>query len=114
MTDEIKKIDIKEFREKGYLQELNRRFLHPLGLAMEVIINKESGEESLGGVWDYREDTEGIYYAFNEKKFTNAERLKTTQQKFDSIESELAKRSEGRIKSLGFLYEPIPDRHDTV
>ena len=32
------KIDVKEFREKGYLQELNRRFLHPLGLALEIII----------------------------------------------------------------------------
>lgn len=32
-----KRIDIKEFREKGYLQELNRNFLHPLGLALEII-----------------------------------------------------------------------------
>ena len=46
---EIKRMSIKEFREKGYLQELNRQFLHPLGLALEIIIN-EDGSESLGGV----------------------------------------------------------------
>ena len=51
---EIKRIDIKEFREKGYLQELNRQFLHPLGMALEVIIDDE-GNEKLGGVWDYKE-----------------------------------------------------------
>ena len=32
---EQKYMPIKEFRERGYLQELNRRFLHPLGLALE-------------------------------------------------------------------------------
>lgn len=33
---EIKRIDVAEFRSEGYLQEVNRRFLHPLGLALEV------------------------------------------------------------------------------
>jgi hypothetical protein len=46
----IKKIDIKEFREKGYLQELNRQFLHPLGLALEITIN-DDGTEIISGVW---------------------------------------------------------------
>jgi hypothetical protein len=62
MTDEIKRIDIKEFRELGFLQELNRCFLHPLGLALEVIVNEEDGSESLGGIWDYRDDPEGMLY----------------------------------------------------
>lgn len=58
---EIKRIDIKEFREKGYLQELNRQFLHPLGMALEIVID-EDGNENLGGIWDYREDPEGMLY----------------------------------------------------
>lgn len=45
----INKMNIKEFREKGYLQEVNRQFLHPLGLALEIEINDE-GEEQLGFV----------------------------------------------------------------
>ena len=60
MSD-IKFIDIKEFREKGFLQEVNRLFLHRLGLALSIQINKD-GTESLGGIWDYREDPEGIHY----------------------------------------------------
>lgn len=62
MSNVIKRIDIKEFRAKGFLQEVNRTFFHPLGLALEVIINDETGEETLGGVWDYRDDQEGMFF----------------------------------------------------
>jgi hypothetical protein len=62
MTEPIKKMSVKEFRESGYLQELNRRFLHPLGLAIEVAI-EEDGVERFGEVWDYRDDPEGLIYA---------------------------------------------------
>ena len=58
--DNIKRIPIKEFREKGYLQEVNRLFFHQLGLALEVVVDEETGDERLGGVWDYRDDPEGI------------------------------------------------------
>lgn len=58
----VKRIDIKEFREIGYLQELNRRFLHPLGLALEVVVDNETGKETLGGIWDYRDDPEGMIF----------------------------------------------------
>jgi hypothetical protein len=58
----INRIDIKEFRAKGYLQEANRKFFHPLGLALEVIVNEETGEETLGGIWDFRNDPEGVLY----------------------------------------------------
>lgn len=58
---EVKRIDIAEFRRDGYLQEVNRRFFHPLGLALEVVV-EDDGSERLGGVWDYRDDPEGIYY----------------------------------------------------
>ena len=56
-----KRISAKEFREKGYLQEANRLFFHPLGLALEVIID-ENGDEKFGGVWDSRDDPEGIIF----------------------------------------------------
>jgi len=57
----VKRIDIKEFREFGLLQEINRLFLHPLGLALEVVV-EDDGSERLGGIWDYREDEEGMLY----------------------------------------------------
>lgn len=60
--NDVKRMTPKEFRAQGYLQELNRLFLHPLGLALETVIN-EDGSEQFGGVWDCREDAEGIVYS---------------------------------------------------
>lgn len=59
--EEPKKMSVKEFRELGYLQELNRRFLHPLGLALEVVLETD-GSERFGEVWDSRDDPEGMIY----------------------------------------------------
>lgn len=102
--EKIKKLDIKEFREKGYLQELNRRFLHPLGLALEIIIDNETKEESLGGIWDYREDKEGIYYDISH---SDNIRIDNFKNKKNFIDSEFKKRLKNREESLGFGIEPI-------
>jgi hypothetical protein len=92
---DVKHMDIAEFRSKGYLQELNRRFLHPLGLALEVVI-EEDGSERLGGIWDYRDDPEGIWYA-GEADAEKAER----------ITGLLAERAPAREDALGFFIEPV-------
>jgi hypothetical protein len=57
----MKRIDIAEFRDIGYLQEANRRFFHPLGLALEVRVD-EAGNETISGVEDCRDDPEGMVY----------------------------------------------------
>lgn len=59
--DTVERMDIREFREAGFLQEVNRLFLHPHGLALEVVV-EDDGSERLGGVWDYRDDPEGIVF----------------------------------------------------
>ena len=61
MTEEIKIMDVKDFLEKGFLQEANRQFFHPLGLALSVDIAGD-GNYYLGSVWDYREDPEGMFF----------------------------------------------------
>jgi hypothetical protein len=69
MTDasrDIKYMNIKEFRELGFLQEANRLFFHPCGLALSITQNKITGEESLFGVWDYRDDPEGMLFGDGE------------------------------------------------
>ena len=76
MVDEIKRISIKEFHEQGFLQEANRQFFHPLGLALEVIINEADGTEILGGVWDYRDSPEGMGFEdgiIDPQKISNVE-----------------------------------------
>lgn len=58
MANDIKYLSVPEFIDEGYLQEANRQFFHPLGLALEA--NPETGEIK---VWDYRDDPEGILFS---------------------------------------------------
>ena len=88
----MKKIDIKEFREKGYLQELNRTFLHPLGLALNVKL--VDGNEELDSTIDVRDDEEGIYYDLENSNDTRKEKFKRNI-------------NINRINKLGFDIEPI-------
>ena len=103
MEENIKKMDIKEFRELGYLQELNRRFLHPLGLALEVEL-KSDGTESLSGIWDYRDDLEGILYDLSN---SDQERLDRFAKNEKFIDEEFSNRIKTRLFKLGFGIEPI-------
>ena len=93
--ENIKRIDIKEFRELGFLQELNRQFLHPLGLSLEVII-EEDGSEKLGGVWDYRDDLEGMFFDpehISQKKIDYVEALRQPK-----VETRISKQKEYNVK----------------
>ena len=94
---DVKRIDIKEFREKGFLQEANRLFFHPLGLALEVIINEEDGSETLGGVWDYRDDPEGMFFGAGMAKLDRAEAIEELRK------SKIAGRREAG-KKYGDIY----------
>jgi len=80
MADEIKKITAKEFREIGGLQEVNRCFLHPRGLAIEIIVG-DDGSESFGDVWDYRGDNEGMIFSDGQ---IDQDKCKTFQELYDS------------------------------
>jgi len=48
-------------RDAGLLFEFNRTILHPLGLALETVI-EDDGSETFGKIWDCRDDPEGIIY----------------------------------------------------
>ena len=57
---------VKELFDSGLIFEINRKVLHPLGLAIAI-----RGEENTDGkmewtfsneVWDYRDDPEGINF----------------------------------------------------
>ena len=98
MSNKIKRIDIKEFREMGLLTEVNRTFFHPLGLALEVIIDDETGEEKLGGIWDYREDPEGILY--HEENFPT--------EKVEKAQEFIKSQYEKRFKTLGYIIQEPP------
>jgi hypothetical protein len=98
-----KRIDIAEFRRMGLLQEANRRFFHPIGLALEAI-QFEDETEALGGIWDAREDPEG--YMFDTDNMTlDAD----AAFMYDSMIDE---RAEARVTLLGAVVQPIPGMFD--
>ena len=94
--DEVRYLDIADFRREGYLQEVNRRFLHPLGLALEVVVD-EDGSERLGRVWDYRDDAEGISYDTSLDLKAKAERIDDLWQA----------RAMKRYEALGYVIQPV-------
>lgn len=99
MSD-IKRMDIRDFCDEGYLQEVNRRFFHPLGLALEVNIF-EDGTKELGGIWDYRETETGMWYA---ESITKLEKFKSRADRFDEL---FQKRLLERYNLLGYgIQEP--------
>jgi len=96
---DMKRMDIAEFRRLGYLQEVNRQFLHPLGLALEVMV-EEDGSMRLSGVWDYRDDPEGMI--FDEAEMGDEELALARE-----IELDRQRRMVCRRAALGYYVQPI-------
>ena len=78
---------------------MNRQFLHPLGLALEVIIDDE-GEVFFGGVWDYRDDPEGLIYSEDAMDDQFIIRAK-------NVENLLDKKSVKRKEEFGWVVQPV-------
>jgi hypothetical protein len=95
VTQEINYLDPQEFIDGGYLQELNRRFLHPLGLALEV--GAADGDEFVCRVWDYRADPDGINFAGE----------LPDPQKTNKIDAEWRDKAGPREKALGYVVQPV-------
>lgn len=111
MVEDIKSdkiVDLKEFKDAGYLQELNRRFLHPLGMAMEILVDEQSGYAAFGGIHDMRDRQEGCTFKLSEER--TDERAKKFIINRDRINDEIQKRKEHRKKLFGgdTFIEPIP------
>lgn len=102
---DINYMDIAEFTDVGFLQEANRLFFHPLGLALEVTEPGEGEhfESYISGVWDYRDDPEGM---------TFADDVLTTERAQRVIE-ERRKHAEARCKifSTNTTVQPLPVDH---
>jgi hypothetical protein len=92
---DIKYMTTEDFRRLGFLQEANRKFFHPLGLALEIITNK-NGDEELGGIWDYRSDPEGNFFGadmIKQGKIDYVEKLRLSK-----VENRIAIQDEYKIK----------------
>lgn len=92
-------MDLKEFCDEGYLQEVNRQFFHPLGLALVIGVDEETDEHKLMGIWDNRDDKEGIYFEIAPDTLEKAEKVR------DQVDS----RYDARMEALGYWVQPFPD-----
>lgn len=91
-----KLLSLKEFRDGGYLLELNRQFLNPLGLGLALETDDDGNPVALAGIVDWRE--EGIAFTnFTEGDFVKARKVR----------QEWCKRAEQRIAQLGAMIQPI-------
>ena len=98
-TGKPKYMDPKEFRKQGFLQELNRQFLFPLGLGIEMDVNPDTGEETLGRIWDCRSDPEGLLFPddiIEEKDF---------QERMLNVRTLRERRVKSRKKKLGYFIQ---------
>lgn len=94
----VKLISIQEFWEGGYLQEINRQFLHPLGLAL-AIERTPAGTCRIVGVFDARGDPEG--FRFGEDMMLRSKGL--------AVMDEQQRRRESREAALGYYVQPLPE-----
>ena len=93
----IKYMDLQEFIDKGYLQEANRYFFHPMGLSLEIEFFDKIPVSFK--VWDFREDKEGMLYG---KVDDPSARLEKTKNVANLAEE----RYEDRVASLGYWVQP--------
>ena len=97
-----KLMPLEEFVETGYLQEVNRQFLHPLGLALAVSTDTDTGQTSLLGLYDSRDGPEG--FAFADDVVVDP----AFYEKGNRIAEIYAERRVPRLDRLGYVIQPLP------
>jgi hypothetical protein len=70
---ELQLIDLKEFMEKGFLQEANRLFFNPLGIAMVFNLDENDDVVSIGF---YQDNNCEYGFLFEENFLTKTEHVK--------------------------------------
>lgn len=101
MTDQPPRLDLVAFQEEGYLAEVNRQALHPLGLALAIQLPGRLGRllrrRPRLVVLDDRSDPEGWYFAPHPVAYA---RLR-------AVAEERHRRAPARHDALGYLVQPI-------
>jgi len=107
-TLDFNRIKPLDFCKRGYLQEANRRFFHPLGLSLVVITN-EDGSEGVFDIVDRREDPNGCVFDFKDESHFDSDRIEEIKHKAKIFEDEWDARLKSRLENLGFTNEPLPE-----
>ncbi len=101
MSDDIKHISVKEFRELGFIQEINRLILHPCGLALSVQIDLDDDTVpvTFAPIWDFRDDPEGLAFA---DEVLDVEKVKSVDTLYHS-------KDDVRTENFGWVIQPVPE-----
>jgi hypothetical protein len=86
---------LKEFVDFGYLHELNRQFLHPLGLAISVMEDSDDGTVVFDTIW-HTSDPDGMIFA----------EAVLDKEKTKRVMAEQVKKKAYRKKVLGYEIQP--------
>ena len=92
----MKVLALEELRESGLLQEANRQFFHPLGLALSVCIDEDLNEAL--EILDGRDDREGFIFAEGVMARESCDRFRIF----------MVNRHQIREQALGFVIQPEP------
>ncbi len=88
--------------ENGLLFEINRRVMHPLGLALEVEQDDE-GKLAIGAIWDCRDEAEGILFS--------SDTFATGKEKFNKYMANTGSMNvANRERLLGFVEQTDKDQ----
>jgi hypothetical protein len=93
---EIKYLSLRDFVQLGFLQEANRQFFHPHGLALEVRTDDTGAVVALGGIWDSRDDPKGIVFGDVPDR-----------DKRDRVADEYERHREARLRLMGDVRQPL-------
>lgn len=107
---EIKYLNLKVFRDEGFLLEANRLFFHPLGLALGVYYDENDIENTKGidpekdepkglVIYDSRDDPEGTaYYSLADDG---------DQEKYDNVTKLREEKANIRLEKFGWVIQPM-------
>lgn len=90
---------IEDFIAEGYMQEVNRRFLHPLGLALVGSV-RDHGHE----LWviDSRDEPGGICYQQHGEEYSE-----TRRRAADEISRQWSEQGRHRMREARFMIQPV-------
>lgn len=92
----MKCMEVKEFVDLGLLQEINRLLLHPMGLALSVMV-EEDGSAAFHKIIDVRDNPEGTI--FGDKVID----VKKVQKVNEMLEA----KKDDRIQRFGWHIQPL-------
>jgi len=97
---------IKDFISYGYLQEVNRTFFHPLGLALSINYDDGENDSATLTILDCRDEEPPIIYGFKDR---TAEEIVIARDKAVRVSEDMISRKNLRYKLLGFEIEGVPN-----